>query len=736
MPRASHVHLATGVLIGCLLASWGSTQSVAIPAAIQDAPAGPQRDLQKVAAALHDVEDLLNRAAAPDASDVPALLSEASRRLEEITGAHAGANAGPPRGSTGSTAKLADPLSTETRADLTRIAGELRAHAASHGRQPGSFPARKYVDEIRRLEERVKEQLKASPDLAFQGSYSQPRVQEPAYGGHASAMGPPPVSAGSFTVSTVPQFEDVSSLPIKTYGGGRTKDHLLESGGSGIALLDYDGDGLLDIYVVNAFELTDARERIPHRNALYRNLGGWKFQDVSAAAGVDRAAWGNGVCAGDFNDDGYLDLYVTNFGANFLFRNNGDGTFTEVAQKAGVQAGGWSTGCTFFDADGDGHLDLYVARYVHTTWDDVTKALRLLTWRGGPKVMVGPVGLPGEADLFFHNRGDGTFEDATDAAGLTDTAKAYGFGVLATDYDGDGSVDLFVANDTNPNFLYHNRGGGRFESVGFASGVAVNAEGRTQAGMGVDAGDYDGDGRLDLIVTNFAHDTNTLYRNIDGTHFEDATVASGLAAAKFVPMGWGVGFFDADLDGKLDLFFANGHIYPQVDDFPQLQESYRQKNQLLLNLGGRFVDVSARAGPGLQVQKSSRGLAIGDLDNDGSLDLVISNMDDTPTLLANRQRSGHHWVGFKLEKSGANRFCIGARVTLHAGGQTQIREVRSGGSYLSQNDLRAHFGLGSYSGTVDVDAQMPGGRQWHWKALPIDRYTTLTLQGEGEKSVF
>ena len=619
-------------------------------------------------------------------------------------------------------------LPPELREELRRAAGELRAPAP-----PGAsaFSAAPYL----RLLVRVGARLKEEPllGLDFQGSYTQAKVAEPVYGGHASSMGPPPTAAPDSRPTGGPspvQFEERPGLTVKTYCGGPTKDHILESGGSGVAVFDYDGDGLPDIYVVNAFELDGKRQRIPHRNALYRNLGNWTFKDVSHEAGVDAAAWGNGVCVGDFDDDGRLDLYVTNWGRNLLFRNNGDGTFTDRAVQAGVAAGGWSTGCTFFDADGDGDLDLYVARYVSATWDDVVKAQRTMTWRGGPKVMVGPTGLPGEADLFFENRGDGTFVEASEAHGLTDAARGYGFGVLATDYDDDGRVDLFVANDSTPNFLYHNQGNGRFESVGLLSGVAVNAEGRAQAGMGVDAADYDNDGWLDLVLTTFAHDTKTLYRNLGNALFEDASRAAGLAAPSFEPMGWGVAFFDADLDGRPDLFIANGHIYSNVGDFPELHESFRQKNQLFINEGGTLRDVSDTAGPGLMVQKASRGLAVGDFDGDGDLDLVVTNMDDVPTLLENRQQTGNHWVAFRLQKPGRNRFGIGARVTVQGGGARQVREVRSGGSYLSQNDLLAHFGLGSYAGSVNVEVRMPGGARWRWKEMPTGRVHVLSLRDE------
>jgi hypothetical protein len=678
-------------------------------------PASPERSraasLQKEAVQL--LRDAVRAAANDDKAAFSRSLDEVARKIRTLIDA-------------------AGELPDSEREALRRTAEGLtvRAKKGPDGYSPDADLA---------VLDRVGYRLRGGTDveLSFEGSFARSRpgeVEEPAYGGHATAMGPPPAEAPQTPgPDHAVRFDAVrGQLTEKAYGGGPSKLHLVESGGNGVALIDYDGDGLLDIYAVSAFDLDErhGRARIPHRNALYHNLGGMRFRNVAAEAGVDLAAWGYGVCAGDYDDDGRLDLYVTNYGSNVLYRNKGDGTFEDVTARAGVAASGWSTGCAFFDADGDGDLDLYVARYVTAPEEEVAAPDRFLIWRGIAKVMLGPAGLPGAADIYYENMGNGRFEERTDARGLTDTTRAYGFGVLATDYDGDGWTDLFVANDSNPNMLYRNRQGRGFESVGLAAGVALNAEGRAQAGMGCDSGDVDGDGLLDIAVAAFAFDHNSLYRNLGGGTFEDVSQQAGLVGATFERMTWGVAFLDADLDGDLDLFYANGHLFPQVDEHPGLKETYAQRDQIFLNEGGRFRDVSSTAGRGLTVQKCSRAVAVGDLDNDGDPDLVVSAMDDEPTLLENTQESGNHWLGVEVRKGSPNRFAIGARVIVEdPAGKSQIREIRSGGGYLSQNDLRALFGLGASKGPVAIEVRL-GGKRWRFPRLAVDRYVHLLLDEE------
>jgi hypothetical protein len=431
-------------------------------------------------------------------------------------------------------------------------------------------------------------------------------------------------------------------------------------------------------------------------------------------------SWGCGVCAGDYDNDGKVDLYVTNFGPNRLHRNRGDGTFEQVAERAGVADPSWDTGAAFFDADGDGDLDLYVANYVDTMMDEVLAARRTSSWRDRVKVFAGPFGLRGGRDRFFRNNGDGTFRDATDEAGMTDTAESYGLGVLTSDLDSDGDIDVFVANDSNPNFLYRNNGNGTFTEIGGWSGAGFNGNGVAQAGMGVDAADFDGDGRPDIVVTTFAFDSATLYHNEGDLLCHDVSVPIGLKAITYQALKWGCAFLDVDHDADNDLVIANGHIDPQVAEAPELHESYRQLPFLLRNDEGRLIDVSWRAGPGLQRRVSARGLAVGDYDNDGDLDLLVTAMDSPPLLLRNDTPRTGHWLKLRLlNRQGSP--AIGARVTLTAGGKSQTRELRSGSSHQSQNALEVHYGLGPAT-TVDVvEITWPGGRKSVLRGVTSDR---------------
>ncbi len=525
-----------------------------------------------------------------------------------------------------------------------------------------------------------------------------------------------------------PSFVDVAStagLTTVLYCGGPDKDHILESVGSGCAFIDYDGDGHLDVFLVNAWALEEqpSRVRLKGKNALYRNRGDGIFEDVTARAGVADESWGCGVCAGDFDNDGRVDLYVTNFGPNRLYRNRGDGTFEQVAERAGVAEAGWSTGSAFFDADGDGDLDLYVANYISSTMEEVLSARRTSLWREKVKVLAGPFGMRGGRDRFFRNNGDGTFRDATDQVGMTDTAESYGLGVLASDFDLDGDVDVFVANDSNPNFLYRNNGNGTFTEVGAWSGAGLNGSGVAQAGMGVDSADFDGDGRPDIFVTTFAKDSATLYQNEGEFLFQDVSPAIGLKSISYEVLKWGCAFLDVDHDTDNDLVIVNGHIYPQVNQAPELNESYRQLPLLLRNDNGKLTDISRRSGPGFQLAVSARGLAVGDYDNDGDLDLLVTAMDSPPLLLRNDTPRSGHWLKIRaLNRHGSPS--IGARITLSAEGKTQIRELRSGGSHMSQNALEVQFGLGASAKADVVEIRWPGGHKTVLRDVIADRTIT------------
>ncbi len=525
----------------------------------------------------------------------------------------------------------------------------------------------------------------------------------------AQAGDPPGPAPRLQFVNVAPQ----AGLTRVLLAGRPEKDHLLDSAGAGAAFLDYDRDGRLDVFLPNGWRLEGARVAERGRHALYRGLPDGTFRDVTDEAGVSGdGQWGAGAFAADYDGDGWPDVLVTGFGPNRLYRNLGNGRFAENAREAGVDSPGWNTGAAFFDADGDGDLDLYVAAYIDCTLQDVLAARRALGWRGLEQVAMGPFGLEGAPDRFFRNQGGGRFVDASAEAGLQDKALAFGFAVRAADVDDDGDLDLYVANDSDPNYLYRNEGGGRFKEVGVWSGCALDENGAAQAGMGLAAGDATGDGRLDLLVTNFSEDFSTLYRGLGGGLFEDVSRGSGVGPATRRWLSWGAAMADLDNDGDLDLVVANGHIYPQVDRHPEVVGRYAQRNLLLENRGPgaspQFVDATAEAGPGFEELLSSRGLAVGDYDDDGDLDLLVTNLDAPPSLLRNESRGGA-WLTVVCEGPRGEPGPVGTTVTVRAGGRTQQRDVAAGDSFLSTHDPRPHFGLGAAERVDEVDVRWPDG---------------------------
>ncbi len=497
------------------------------------------------------------------------------------------------------------------------------------------------------------------------------------------------------------------------FGNNITKRWIIETTGCGIAFFDYDNDGWPDIFMVNGTTIAGFPKNQGPTNHLYHNNRNGTFTDITEKAGLQRTGWGQGVCIGDYDNDGWDDLFITYWGQNALYHNNGDGTFTDVALRAGLYQPGplprWNTGACFVDYDRDGHLDLFIANYVALNLKEAPAlgSGKYCHWKGVP-VMCGPRGLPPSANLLYHNNGDGTFTDVTEKAGILKTPGHYCFTALTGDFDNDGWPDIYVACDSTPSILYHNNRDGTFTDIGIAAGCGLNGDGNTQAGMGATAGDYNCDGWLDIFKTNFSDDTSSLYLNDGHGSFSDATFDAGIGLNTRW-LGWGCGFADLNNDGWADIFLANGHVYPEVER-AGIDEPFKEPKIVYRNLrNGRFEDVSSRAGPGVSLLRSARGVAFGDFDNDGGVDVVVNNMNDTPTLLYNIGGNHNRWLKVKVIGVKSNRSSIGARVRVVAGSHSQIDEVRSGGSYISQNELRLHFGLGPLEEVDLVEVKWPSG---------------------------
>jgi hypothetical protein len=515
----------------------------------------------------------------------------------------------------------------------------------------------------------------------------------------------------AFSANGVVTFTDVAAsagLRDVIVSGGPKKNYVLEVNGSGVCWLDYNNDGWMDLYLVNGATMRQiqGKERATATNHLYKNNRDGTFTDVTASAGVPGKGWGFGCAVADYDNDGHADLVVTNFGPNILYRNRGDGTFSDETAKAGVAGGSiWHAGPAFGDYDGDGFVDLFVPGYLD--FDIANPELRNCEYAGIAVHACGPLGYKGAPDALYRNNGDGTFTEVTEKAGVADRRLFFGFQAVFEDFDNDGRPDIFVANDSNPNYLYLNKGNGTFEEMGVPAGVAYSADGKEMSSMGVAVGDYDGDGWMDIFVTTFANDNYVLFHNDGGGVFTDVSYPSGIGEPTIPYLGWATAFLDYDNDGRVDLFVANGHVYPEVEGASR--EKYRQPLQLFRNLaGGRFAEVSKAVGFASIPPQSARGGAYSDYDNDGDLDFVVSIMDGKPQLLRNNGGNRGHWITLKLTGTKSNRMAIGARVKLVAGDTTQYASVRAGGSYLSSNDPRVHFGLGAAT-TVRAEILWPSG---------------------------
>ena len=550
--------------------------------------------------------------------------------------------------------------------------------------------------------------------------------------------------ANAAPAKSVASFTDIAEKAGITmqdiFGGIDTKKYIIETTGTGVAIFDYDNDGWPDIFLVNGTRLEGFPAGQAPTNHLYHNNHDGTFSDVTAKAGLTATGWGQGVCVGDYDNDGWEDLYVTYYGKNRLYHND-HGVFSEVAEKAGVAGSGkaWGSGCAFVDYDRDGKLDLMVANYVD--FDLATAPApgerAACMWKGVP-VMCGPRGLSGAKNILYHNKGDGAFEDVTVKAHLDRTDGHYSLSVSTLDFDEDGWPDIYVACDSTPSILYRNNHDGTFTDVAVTAGAAFNEDGREQAGMGTTVADYNGDGHLDIFKTNFSDDTSTLYRNNGNGTFTDATSAAGLGLYTQY-LGWGAMFLDFDNDGWPDLILANGHVYPEVDS-QHLGSSYKEPRILYHNKGdGSFADISSSSGTGITTAASSRGLAIGDLWNDGRMSAVVSNMNSAPSLLVNQMRSANHWIAIHAVGTKSNRDGIGARILVKAGSRVMVDEVRSGSSYDSNNDMRVHFGLGVVNKVDWVEVHWLSGLVERFADLGVDSIQTvkegtgMALPVEGKK---
>jgi enediyne biosynthesis protein E4 len=583
-----------------------------------------------------------------------------------------------------------------------------------------------------------------SPSTITQSEKPQEGSQAPPMGGTSTGGVHPavldtehrPITAGGFVKDGPIIFQDIAQKAGLTRWthkmGTPEKNFIIEANGSGVGLIDYDNDGWLDIYLVNGstYDAVSGKATPPHA-ALFHNNHDGTFTDVAAKAGVTNDRWGVGAAIADYDNDGWPDIYVTNFGKNRLYHNNHDGTFTDVAEKAGVTLGNWSTGATWGDYDGDGRLDLFVPGYVHYDLADQPAASGC-QFRG-ENVMCGPRGLKGEPDHLFHNNGDGTFTDVSEKAGVSDKNKYYGLASVFVDINNDGRPDLVVANDSTPNYLYLNKGDGTFEDDSYASGYALNESGRETASMGIAVGDYRNNGLLDLYTTTFSDDYNPLYRNDGDANFTDISYPMGIAEVTIPFLGWGTAFLDFDNDGWKDLVVANGHVYPQVDH-TSWGTSWAQRPLLFHNIDGKKFDLEpAVEGTALAELYVGRGMAVGDLFNDGKLDVVINVLDSHPALLRNVSADHHHWVELKLVGGPKSpRDAIGATVYLTAGGKKQRGDVFSGGSFASTHDPRVHFGLGDATTIDSIEVHWPSGMKEKFVTVNVDRIVTLT-EGQGTR---